>query len=116
MHNTTITQPVFYILLVLNIKKSHGYEIMKKVSQYSQNHISLGPGTLYGALKRMLEDGLIVEEMQTKESRRRYYMISEKGKEVLSAETARLSHALSIAQQGSYLSMCRMYHGNKGSI
>ena len=99
-----ITQPVFYILLVLSIKKSHGYEIMKKVSQFSHNHITLGPGTLYGALKRMLNDGLIIEDDILSDSRRRYYTITEKGIDILQAEINRLSDAIAIAKGNPLLS------------
>src|SRR5438128_1057867 len=56
-----LTPAVFYILLSLSTKKRHGYDIMKQVASDSNGKVSLGPGTLYGAIKRMLEEKLIAE-------------------------------------------------------
>ena len=53
-----LSVPIFYILLSLSGNELHGYEIMQKVKNESNNKIRLGPGTLYGAIKRMLEDKL----------------------------------------------------------
>ena len=61
-----LTPAIFYILLSLAVKERHGYDIMKQVEQDSSGKIKLGPGTLYGAIKRMLEDKLIIEKKLSK--------------------------------------------------
>ena len=61
--NTPLTPSIFYILLTLAQKERHGYDIMKQVNNDSHNKIKLGPGTLYGAIKRMLEEKLYVSEI-----------------------------------------------------
>jgi DNA-binding PadR family transcriptional regulator len=63
---TTISTPpltpaVFHILLALSSGERHGYGIMKQVEADSQGNVTMGPGTLYGSLKRMLNAGLVRE-------------------------------------------------------
>src|SRR2546423_303299 len=89
-----LSAPVLHILLALAEGEAHGYAIMQDVAQRSEGVVRLGPGTLYGAIGRMLEDGLI-EESQDRpdpaldDSRRRYYRLTHYGSEVLAAETRR---------------------------
>ena len=61
--NTTppLTPAVFHILLALSSGERHGYGIMKQVEADSQGKVTMGPGTLYGSLKRMLDSGLVRE-------------------------------------------------------
>src|SRR5258705_20464 len=75
--NVSLTPQIFYILLALATKERHGYEIMKQVENDSKSKVKLGPGTLYGAIKRMLEEKLIVE-LDTTHSRRKYYKLTVK--------------------------------------
>jgi DNA-binding PadR family transcriptional regulator len=99
LESESITPAVFYILLSLTVNKLHGYEIMKKVSENSNSKIKLGPGTLYGAIKRLVEEGLIVEDKDINTERRRYYSITKKGREVLRVELERFSQALKVAKE-----------------
>src|SRR5256885_14408888 len=83
--NVSLTPQIFYILLSLATKERHGYEIMKQVEKDSNGKLKLGPGTLYGAIKRMLEEKLIVE-IDTDHSRRKYYKLTDKGRAIFSNE------------------------------
>lgn len=93
-----LTPPIFYILLALATKDRHGYDIMKQVEHDSQFRIILGPGTLYGAIKRMLENGLIIE-IETTHARRRYYRLTDKGKTIFSHELERYNEAVELAKK-----------------
>jgi len=96
--NMPLTPPIFYILLALATKERHGYDIMKQVENDSQNKVKLGAGTLYGAIKRMLEDKLIVE-VDTTHARRKYYKLTEKGRAIFSNELQRYNEAIELAKQ-----------------
>jgi DNA-binding PadR family transcriptional regulator len=96
--NVSLTPQIFYILLSLAIKERHGYEIMKQVENDSQSKVKLGPGTLYGAIKRMLEEKLIVE-LDTNHSRRKYYKLTEKGRAIFSNELQRYREAVELAKK-----------------
>jgi DNA-binding PadR family transcriptional regulator len=92
---TPLTMPVFHILLTLAGGEAHGYAIMKDVLERSGGSVRLGPGTLYGAISRLLEDGLIEEFEKSASSgkddpRRRYYRLTKLGGRVLAEETKRL--------------------------
>src|SRR5438046_2268362 len=93
-----LTPPIFYILLSLATKERHGYDIMKQVTSDSQNKVKLGAGTLYGAIKRMLEDKLIVE-IETNHTRRKYYKLTEKGRAIFSNELQRYNDAVELAKK-----------------
>ena len=85
-----------HILLALAGKDLHGYAIMQDVARRSEGVVKLGPGTLYGAIGRMLEDGLIEEseerpDPEMDDARRRYYRLTELGGDVLAGETKRQS-------------------------
>jgi DNA-binding PadR family transcriptional regulator len=94
----SISQPEFYILLSLAIKSRHGYEIMKQVEQDSAGKVILGPGTMYGAIKRMLQTGLI-EQSKGDDSRRKYYTLTDKGRASLNAELTRYNDAVELAKR-----------------
>jgi DNA-binding PadR family transcriptional regulator len=98
-----LTAAVFSILLALAGGEKHGYAIMKEVSLDEGGAVSMGPGTLYGSLDRMLRAGLVVETELTDNDRRRYYRITRFGSEVLAAETARLRRAISAARRKGVL-------------
>ncbi len=87
---------VFHILLSLADGEKHGYAIMQDVAEQTGGKMRLGPGTLYGAIKRMTGDGLIEESSERPDTdmddeRRRYYRLTDFGQRVGSAETERLS-------------------------
>jgi DNA-binding PadR family transcriptional regulator len=99
-----LTPAVFYILLALAVGEKHGYEIMKQVNQDSSGQVKMGTGTLYGSLKRMLADGLIEEagerpDPALDDERRRYYQLTERGRQGLGAELRRYAQVVSLAGQ-----------------
>ena len=84
----------FEILLALADGERHGYSIMTEVTERTGGSLRLGPGTLYGSVKRMLASGLIDEYSPRRriadDERRRYYRLTALGRAVASAEAARL--------------------------
>ena len=96
--NVSLTPQIFYILLSLATKARHGYDIMKQVENDSQGNVKLGPGTLYGAIKRMLEEKLIVA-VDSDETRRKYYKLTDKGKTIFSSELQRYNGAVTLAKK-----------------
>ena len=96
-----LTESTFFILLSLSAGKKHGYAIMKDVEQLSSGRLSLGTGTLYGALGRLLDQNWIerIEEQKYTGRPRKVYTLSELGRRILSAETSRLQAQLGAAQQ-----------------
>lgn len=92
-----LTEVSFYILLSLANEPRHGYAIMKDVQVLSEERINLSAGTLYGALKRLLESGWIERfedgEMDETGRPRKSYQLTTLGRAVLVAETERL-HSL----------------------
>ncbi len=94
----------FQILLSLADRDRHGYGIMQEVEARTGGSMRLGPGTLYGAIKRMRGPGLIAEAEERVEGdeRRRYYRLTSLGRAVAVAEAARLA-ALVEAARGKRL-------------
>jgi DNA-binding PadR family transcriptional regulator len=97
-----LTSPVFHILLALADEERHGYGIMQDVAQQTDGALQLGPGTLYGCLKRMLAAGLIEEtgerpDVELDDERRRYYRMTALGKRAVRAEAQRLAGAVTAA-------------------
>jgi DNA-binding PadR family transcriptional regulator len=108
-YRQTLTPSVFYILLALCDRERHGYEIMKLAEYDSDGKIEMGPGTLYGNIKRMLADGLIEEayerpDMEIDDERRKYYRLTELGKKQLSMELERYNSAIKLAKSKILLS------------
>jgi DNA-binding PadR family transcriptional regulator len=98
-----LTPPVFHILLALAEEERHGYGIMQDVAGQTNNALQLGPGTLYGCLKRMLTAGMVEEsdvrpDPELDDERRRYYRMTELGQRVLRAEAQRLADAVTAAK------------------
>jgi len=89
-----LPQAVFHIMVSLAEGERHGYAIMQEVAARTGGKLRLGPGTLYGSIKRMIADGLIEEREQRSASaddeRRRYYRLTQLGRKVAVAETARV--------------------------
>jgi DNA-binding PadR family transcriptional regulator len=98
-----LTPAVFYILLALSIKERHGYDIMKQVEADSHGIVNMGPGTLYGSIKRMLEAGLIVEADDLEDTRRKFYRLTKMGQKHLSAEVQRYSEVVNLAKDRKLL-------------
>lgn len=85
-----------HILAVLRRGERHGYAIMREVENLSDGAVTMGPGTLYGSIKRMLGDGLVEEaeerpDPELDDQRRRYYRLTGLGDRVCVAELQRLA-------------------------
>jgi DNA-binding PadR family transcriptional regulator len=95
--------PVGYqILLALAARDRHGYLIRKAVDQQTEGAMKLGPGTLYAAIRRLEDQGLIEEspwrpDADLDDRRRRYYRLTKAGRAALEAETARLQATVKLA-------------------
>ena len=103
-----LTPVALNILLALADAERHGYGIMVEVRERTGGRVRLGPGTLYGAIKRLKEGGVIEEcgeerpdpgEAPDDERRRRYYRLSGFGGEVLAAEVERLDGLVRAARR-----------------
>ncbi len=112
--NRGTTKPVagtfFYVLLALADRERYGLDIAKEVERRTGGDIALGPGTLYNAVRKMLDQGLI-EECTDEERpaaqddpRRRYYRITRAGRHVLSTEAERLEVLVKAARAKRVLS------------
>ena len=88
-----LTEAVFYILLSLT-QSRHGYGIMQNVQQLSNGRITLAAGTLYGAINTLLDKGWIAALPEIKDSRKKEYIITNLGREVLLDEMKRLEELL----------------------
>jgi len=98
-----LTPAVLNILLALAEEERHGYGIMREVEGRTGGQTRLGPGTLYGSIKRMLADGLIEESAERPDpamddQRRRYYRITDLGRRVAGAEAERLAGLVETAR------------------
>jgi len=98
-----LTPPVFHILVALSDEERHGYGIMQDVDRQTDNALQLGPGTLYGCLKRMLAAGMVEEsdvrpDPALDDERRRYYRMTPLGQRVVRAEAQRLANAVTTAK------------------
>ena len=103
-----LTPAVLNILLALADEERHGYGIMREVEDRTGGQTRLGPGTLYGSIKRMLADGLIEESDERPDpamddQRRRYYRITGFGWKVAGAEAERLSGLVKTAHSRKLL-------------
>lgn len=82
-----LSEATYYILVALD-EPLHGYAIMQKVEAISEGTVVIGPGTLYGAFSTLEKQGLIA--MVKEEARRKYYALTERGREVLAEQLRRL--------------------------
>jgi DNA-binding PadR family transcriptional regulator len=98
-----LTPAVFHILLALADRERHGYGIMQEIAARTDGAMRMGPGTLYGSIKRMLADGLIEAsderpDPELDDERRRYYRLTNFGLRVARLEARRLEQVVRIAQ------------------
>ena len=98
-----LTPAVFHILVTLADGEAHGYAVMQEVTRRSGGVVKLGPGTLYGAISRLLEAEIIEEseerpDPEMDDTRRRYYRLTKFGARVLAAETDRLAELVKAAR------------------
>lgn len=99
----------FHILLALAAGERHGYALMSDVEELSDGALRIGPGTLYGSIKRLLARGLIEEsearpDASLDDQRRRYYRLTAEGRAILSAEATRLARLVSVAGKRDLIS------------
>ena len=103
-----LTPAVFHILLALSEEEKHGYAIMQEVAAETGSTVKMGPGTLYGTLKRLLDAGLVEESVERSDpkmndERRRYYRITAAGKRTAVAEAKRLHSLVRTAKRKGVL-------------
>src|ERR671915_234365 len=92
---------IFHILIALADQPLHGYGIMLDIAERSGGKIKLSPGTLYGSIKQMLEEGGVEEgavRPAVDDERRRYYWLTREGREAARHEMARMSALLNHAR------------------
>jgi DNA-binding PadR family transcriptional regulator len=99
-----LTPTVFHILMALADGEKHGYSIMKDVEKQTNGKIKLGPGTLYGSIKRMLAANLIEEadehsDPAMDDQQRRYYRMSGIGQTILNAKGRHLDQTVNTCSQ-----------------
>ena len=102
----------FHILLALSAGERHGYAIMSDVAELSDGALRIGPGTLYGSIKRLVADGLIEESAHRPDpalddQRRRYYRLTGAGRAAVSAEAARLARLTTVAAERNLIPRLR---------
>lgn len=103
MATAPLTPAVLHILLALSQGERHGYGIMKQVEADSQGAVTMGPGTLYGSIKRMMEAGLLREcdkriDPEMGDERRIYYELTPAGQTALAAELQRYRGVVAVAE------------------
>ena len=105
---SSLTPAVFHILLSLADGERHGYAIMRDVAARTGGKSRMGPGTLYGTLKRLLQAGLVADAGERTDpgmnaERRKYYRLTDKGRNVAVGEANRLEALVRAAKASSLL-------------
>ena len=98
----------FHILMALAGEDRHGYAIIRDVEARTGGALRLSPGTLYRSVQRMLEQGLILEtqerpDPELDDERRRYYRITEFGRQVGTAEAHRMAQLVKLARSNGFV-------------
>lgn len=92
-----LTETTFYIMISF-LTPSHGYAVMQKVEELSKGRVRIAAGTMYGAIENLRKQKLI-QEVSSEDKRRRVYILTQLGKEVLALESERLKQLVSIADE-----------------
>lgn len=95
--NLPLTETVYYILLAL-LEPAHGYLIMQKVEELSDGAVRIAAGTLYGAIENLLKLKFI-QPVESQDSRRKVYLITDQGKEILRLDFERMKHITEITAE-----------------
>ena len=108
----TLRPVEFHILLALAAEERHGYGLLQEVASLTEGELQLEPGTLYRALHRMLKDGWVAESARRPaadqdDERRRYYRMTDFGRDVAHAEAKRMETALGMARAKSLIPRTR---------
>lgn len=111
---TPLREPTFFILLALSKGRKHGYAILKDVETLSEGRVILSTGTLYGALSRLLEQGVIRKSFDDNDQKssasrtssssadvreRKYYELTQFGRRVLEVDINRMGKILAMASR-----------------
>ena len=107
-----LSPATFHVLLALAGEDLHGYAILKEVERRTGREVGLSTGTLYGILKRLLADGLILEVRSRRggpddDARRRYYRLTPRGREIAAVEAERLDRLVEAARARRLLGKLR---------
>ncbi|HYE11384.1 MAG TPA: helix-turn-helix transcriptional regulator [Patescibacteria group bacterium] len=94
--NLPLTETTYYILLAL-LEPAHGYIIMQKIEELSNQQVRIAAGTLYGAIENLINQKLI-QSVQSEDKRRKVYVITEKGKEILRLDFERMQYIIEISK------------------
>ena len=99
-----LSPAVFHVLLALADGERHGYAVMQEVAENTGGHIKMGPGTLYGTIKRLLEARMIEEsderpDPDMDDDRRRYYRLTGLGQRAVKAEALRYAAMAEVARR-----------------
>lgn len=89
-----LTETVYYILLALR-EPAHGYLIMQKVEEMSAGQVRMAAGTLYGAVENLLKQKWI-QPVQSEDSRRKVYVITDQGRAILRQDFERMKHMIEV--------------------
>jgi len=95
--NLPLTETTYYILLAL-LEPAHGYIIMQKIEELSNEQVKVAAGTLYGAIDNLLKQKLI-QSVKSEDKRRKTYVITDKGKEILQLDFERMQHMISATKE-----------------
>jgi DNA-binding PadR family transcriptional regulator len=103
VQSASVTPAEFHILLALSDADRHGYAVMQQVASDSDGVVKLGPGTLYTAIKRLLDYGFIREvesrvDPEIDDARRKYYRLTPSGREAATIEAERLAGLVRLAK------------------
>ena len=103
MRPFTLSRDTFHILIAVADRDRHGYSILQEIRTRTGGHVSLSPSTLYSAIRRLLEEGLIDElderpDPAHDDERRRYYRITRAGRRAATDEARRLEELLADAR------------------
>ena len=105
----SLSPQVFHILVALAERDQHGYGIMQDVAERTDGRLRLSAGTLYGSIKRLLEQGLVVElrdrerPRDADDPRRRYYRLTPSGRKVATTEGMRMAELLEQAKRNGLI-------------
>jgi DNA-binding PadR family transcriptional regulator len=99
-----LTPAVFHVLLALADGEKHGYAIMRNVEDHTAGTLKMGAGTLYGTLQRLSDAGWVLEAaapraQSARDEKRRFYRLSDAGREALGAEVRRLEDLVRLTRR-----------------
>lgn len=95
-----LTETTYYILMAL-LEQGHGYFVMQKVEELSEGKVRIAAGTMYGAIENLLKQNLI-QAVPGEDARRKLYLITDLGKEVLRGESDRLRQLVRVAEKNGF--------------